>query len=300
MAAWPDRPVRLLVPFAPGGPTDTVARLLARVLQAAFGSSFVVENRVGAGGNIGIAAAARAAPDGTTLLVVSNALTINPALYPNAAFDVRRDFAPVTRAVVSPNILVTHSATGPRDFEGLLAAARRTAGGLTYATPGIGTSPHLTAELLRQRTGIELVHVPFSGAAPAMQAMLGQQVNLAVSALPQALPAVQSGVLRALAVTGPDRWPALPGVPTLAEAGVPEVVVDTFQALLAPAGTPPDILARFHAAAVAALTRPATRDALLNQGYEVVADRPDEFAAELGRQLPLWSAVVQRGGIRAE
>ena len=297
---WPDGPVRLIVPFAAGGPTDTIARLLARELQARIPTPFVVENRAGAGGNIGIAAAARAAPNGNTLLVVSNALTINPALYPNAAFDVRRDFAPVTRAVVSPNVIVARPNTGLADLAAMIAESRRRTGGLTYSTPGIGTSPHLTAELLRQRTGAELVHVPFSGAAPAMQAMLGGQVDLAVSALPQALPAIQSGSLVALAVTGAARWPALPDVPTPAEAGVPGVVVDTFQALLAPAATPPEIIARLHQAAAEALAQAATAETLLRQGYEVVADRPDAFAAELDRQLTLWAEVVRRGAIRAE
>ncbi|MBP0495531.1 tripartite tricarboxylate transporter substrate binding protein [Roseomonas indoligenes] len=297
---WPDGPVRVIVPFAAGGPTDTVARLLARELQSRIGTGFPVENRAGAGGNIGIAAAARAAPDGQTLLVVSNALAINPALYPNAAFDVRRDFVPVTRAVVSPNIIVAGPGKGLRDLAGLIAAAQGRPGGLTYSTPGIGTSPHLTAELLRQRTGAELVHVPYSGAAPAMQALLGGQVDLSFSALPQALPSVQSGALVALAVTGPARWPALPDVPTLAEAGVAGVVVDTFQALLAPAATPPAIVARLHAAAAEALSVPATREALLRQGYEVVADSPADFAAHLDGQLTLWADVVRRGGIRGE
>jgi tripartite-type tricarboxylate transporter receptor subunit TctC len=292
--------VRVIVPFAPGGPTDTVARLLARDLQPRIGAGLVVENRAGAGGNIGIAAAARAAPDGQTLLVVSNALAINPALYPNAAFDVRRDFAPVTRAVVSPNILVAQPGKDLRDITGLIAAAHARSGGLTYSTPGIGTSPHLTAELLRQNAGVELVHVPYSGAAPAMQALLGGQVDLSFSALPQALPSVQSGALVALAVTGPSRWPALPEVPTLAQAGVPGVVVDTFQALLAPGATPPAIVMRLYEAVAEALAVPATRDALLRQGYEVVADRPEQFAAHLNEQLTLWAEVVRRGGIRGE
>ncbi len=294
-AAWPERPVRLIVPFAPGGPTDTVARWLARDLPGALGGgSFVVENRPGAGGNIGVAAAARERPDGHALLVIPNALVINPALIPSGV-DVLRDFAPVCRAVTSPNLLVAHPSRGWRNLAELQAAARG-AGDLTYSSPGIGTSPHLTGELLRQRVGLPLLHVPFPGAAPAAQALLGRQVDLASVALPQAMPSVAAGAFTPIALSGDARWPGL-DVPTLREAGA-DVVVDTFQAVLAPAGTPSEIIGRLRDA-VAAVMSPR-RDELLRAGYAVVADTPEVFRAHIAEQLPFWADVVRRGGIKPD
>ena len=299
-ATWPDRPVRVLVPFAPGGPTDTLARLFARELQARLGQPVVVENRPGAGGSAGIGAVARAVPDGHTLLVVSAALVINPSLYRSVPYDALRDFAPVTRAATSPNIVVAHPGTGLRTVADLLAEARARPGALSYASPGTGTSPHLAAELLKQRAGVDLLHVPFSGAAPATQALLGRQTDLAFLSLPVAQPHVERGALVPLATTMAERWPGLPAVPTLAEQGFPGFVSDNFQALLAPAGTPAAVVRRLHLEVAGIAAEPAMRETLSRQGYAAIADAPEAFAAHIAQQLPLWAEVIRRGGIRAE
>ncbi|WP_431281838.1 Bug family tripartite tricarboxylate transporter substrate binding protein [Humitalea sp. 24SJ18S-53] len=295
--AWPDRPVRVIVPFAPGGPTDQLARQAARDLSSRLGQPFVVENRPGAGANIGIGQAARATPDGTTLLFVSAAIAINPSLYAQVPYDLARDLIPVTRVATSFNIIASRPDRPFQDIAGLVTAARARPGALTYSSPGIGTSPHLAMEMLKQRANIDILHVPFNGAAPAVQAALGGQVDMVSSSLPVAQAHVAAGTLRGLAVTGPV---AIGGVPSLVEQGFAGLVSDNFQAFFAPAGTPEPIIARLHASLRAWVAEPDTVAAMERQGFSIIADSPADFATALRAEQAVWAAVVRAGGIRAE
>ncbi len=295
--AWPDRPVRVIGPVAPGGPTDQLARQSARELTNRLGQPVVVENRPGAGANIGIGQAARATPDGTTLLFVSAAIAINPSLYATVPYDLARDLVPVTRVGTSFNIIAAFPARPLADIAGLVAAARARPGALTYSSPGIGTSPHLAMEMLKQRAGIDILHVPFNGAAPAVQAALGGQVDMVSSSLPVAQAHVAAGTLRGLAVTGPS---AIGGVPSLVEQGFVGLVSDNFQAFFAPAGTPPAIVARLAATLHGWLAEPETVTAMTRQGFSIIADSPANFALALRAESALWAGVVRAGNIRAE
>ncbi len=233
----------MIVPFAPGGPTDIVARVLGEALGQSLGQQIIVENRPGAAGNIGMAAAARAKPDGYTLLLASTAIAVNTALFANLPYDPFKDFAPVAELVGAPNVLVVRANSGIKTLAELIERAKAKPGEINYSSPGAGTKSHLTAEQLKLRTGIDIVHVPYPGAGPAVQAVLGGTAQVGSVALAPAEPLIKSGRLTALAVTGKERWFSLPEVPTMIESGLPNFVSDTFQALFAPAGTPPDIVA---------------------------------------------------------
>src|SRR5262245_28031150 len=241
-SAFPDRPIVVVVPFAPGGPTDIIARILSLSLsQSLGGAQVVVDNRGGAAGNIGMGQVARATPDGHTLLLASTAIAVNPALFKNLPYDPIKDFAPISELVNAPNVLVVHPESGINSIADLVARAK--AEPFNYASPGAGTKSHLTGELLKLRANIDMVHVPFRGAGPAAQAVLGKQTQLGSVALAAAEAMIQSGQLRALAVTSEKRWFSLPNVPTMIEAGYPGFVSDTFNALLAPSAVPAPILA---------------------------------------------------------
>jgi tripartite-type tricarboxylate transporter receptor subunit TctC len=297
-AGYPDRPVKIIVPFAPAGPTDIMARVLSRHLGEALGGSVIVENKAGAGGNIGIGAAAHADPDGYTLLVTSSAYVVNPGLYEKIPYDPYKDFAPIAELGTSPNVILAGPKLGINSIAELIARAKANPNELNYASPGIGTTPHLSGELLKIVGGIQLTHVPFSGAGPAIQAVLGGITQLACAALPPAHPYIESGALKALAVTGAHRWFDLPDVPTMVELGYKDFIADTFQGFLAPVKTPPDIVARLSAGALKILKNPGIADQLRNDGFEVIANGPDGMRKRIEDEVPKWRDVVAKAGIK--
>jgi len=299
-AAYPERPITLIVPFAAGGPSDIIARILAVALSPRLGQSVIVDNRGGAAGNIGMAAAAHAAPDGYTLLLTSTAIAVNPALFSNLPYDPFRDFVPITELVNAPNVLVVRPDSGIGSVADLVAQAKADPEKFNYASPGAGTKSHLTGELLKLRSGIRMVHVPFRGAGPAAQAVLGGVTQIGSVALASVEQLVKDGQLRALAVTGAERWFSLPDVPTMIEQGFPGFVSDTFNALFAPAGTPPEIVALLVKESRAAMQRPETREAARKAGFEIVAGTPDELAARVAAEVPMVRDLVARTGIKPE
>jgi tripartite-type tricarboxylate transporter receptor subunit TctC len=296
-AAWPDRPVRVIAPFAPGGPSDLMARLLSAKLADALGQPFYVENRAGAGSNIGTAVAARSTPDGYTLLLTSSAFVVNPGLYKKIPYDAVADFAPVAELVTSPNVFIATPASGITSIEGLVAAAKARPEFYNYASAGLGTTPHLATEMLKTAAGIKLQHVPFAGAGPAMQAILSGTVPLGCAALPGAHPSILNHDIKALAVTGTERWYDLPDVPTMLELGYKGFVSDTFHALLAPAGTPTDIVAALAKASNDAIKQPAFHEQLRTLGFEIIANGPEGLKRRIETELPMYRDVISRASI---
>ena len=296
-ADYPARPVRVIVPFAPAGPTDIMARILANYLGAKLNGSVIVENRPGAGGNIGTAFVARAEPDGYTLLIDSSAFVVNPSLYKRCPYDAFADFAPISELGTSPNLFVANPASGIKTIADLVARCKADPAAVTYANPGIGTTPQLSGELLKLKAGIAMTSVPFGGAGPAVQAVLGGTTPIACVALPPARPLVASGSLVPLAVTGEKRWFDLPEVPTMVELGYPGFVADTFQAFLAPAKTPPGIVAALAKASVEILQDPKIAAQLHDAGLEVVASTPEAFAKRIASEVPKWRDVIAKAGI---
>ena len=297
-AGYPDHTIKIVVPFAPAGPTDIMARVLANNLGDALGGSVIVENKPGAGGNIGIGAVAHADPDGYTLLVISSAFVVNPALYAKIPYDPYTDFAPIAELGTSPNVILADPKLGINSIAELISYAKAHPNELNYASPGLGTTPQLSGELLKLVAGIEIAHVPYSGAAPAIQAVLGRVTQLACAALPPAHPYIESGALKALAVTGAHRWFDLPDVPTMVELGYKDFIADTFQAFLAPAKTPPAIIELLAAKSIAILKTPKIAEQLRNDGYEVIANGPDGLRKRIEDEVPKWRDVVVKAGIK--
>ena len=288
---YPSHPVRIIVPSPPSGGTDIVARVLGQHFSNAFRQQFFVENRPGAGNVIGIEAAARAAPDGYTLLVSASTIALNSVLYKKVPYDPVRDFAPITLAATAPNILVVNPKLPLKTLADLIAAAKAQPGKLTYGTPGIGTSPHLCMELFKSMAGVDLQHVPYKGTAAAVMDIIGGQIDVAFATALTAKPLIDAGRLRALAVSGPRRVEALPGVPPVAEAGVPGYEAMQWYGLLAPAGTPSAIIERVHAEAMVALRSPEMKARLAADGAEPSGTTPAEFGAYIKRELEKWSRV---------
>jgi tripartite-type tricarboxylate transporter receptor subunit TctC len=297
-AAYPDRTVRIIVPFAPAGPTDIMARILGDNLGAALGGSVIVENRPGASGNIGIGYTAHAEADGYTLLVVSSAFVVNPSLFAKIPYDPFKDFAPITELGTTPNVIAVSPKLGVNSIAELIARAKARPDELNYSSPGAGTTPHLSAELLKIAGGVEITHVPFSGAAPAIQALLAGTTQMAVSALPAALPFVQSGELKGLAVTGEHRWIDLPNVPTMIELGYKDFVAETAQFFFAPARTPADIVARLASQSIEVLEKPLVIAQLRNNGYEVAANGSEGLRQYIESEVPKWRDVITKAGIK--
>jgi len=298
--SYPAKPVRLIVGYTPGGATDIVARLLAAKLQEALGQTVIVENKPGAGSNIASEFVAKSAPDGYTLLVGSIANATNMVVYKNLGYDTLRDFAPVTQLMSAPSVLAVHPSFPAKNLQELIAAAKRDPGKYAFASSGSGGSPHLAGEMLKLRAGIDLIHVPYKGAAPALSDLLGGQVQIAFQTALSAVPHLQSGQLRAVAVAANKRLAQLPGVPTMAEAGMPDFEVSSWNGLFAPAKTPPEIIARLHGAAVKALAAPDVREKLTAQGAEAVGSTPDEFRAYIGTEIDKWGKVVRASGARVD
>src|SRR5262245_11999633 len=294
---YPARPVRIIVPFAPAGPTDVFARLLVQKLSHSLGQQFYVENQVGAGGNIGMGNAAHATADGYTIVFVSTSYIVNPSLYAKIPYDPFKDFAPVTLAAVSANVLTVHPSVPAKTVKELTAEIKVNP---SFASAGLGTTPHLSGELFKLSQGLDLVHVPFNGSAPAIQSTLAGHTPIAFTVVTPVVPQVKEGKLRALAVTTPRRSPALPEVPTLAEAGLPDQEADTMQGILVPAGTPKAIIDLLHGEIVKVMELPDVKERMAVLGFEPVADTPEEFAARIKFEIPKWAKVIRDANIKAE
>ena len=296
-ASYPARPIRIVVGFAPGGPTDQLAREIGLRLQAAWGQPVIVDNKPGAGSRIAFEHVARAEPDGYTLLLGAVQTATNMAVYRNLGYDTLRDFAPVTQLTSAVLALAVSPTLPARSVAELVAAARSRPDELTYATFGVASSAHFAAALFEQRAGIRLTHVPYNGAAPAQTAIAGGQVDLGFMSALSAMPLLQSGKLRALAVTSEKRLPQLPDVPTMAEAGFPSFEVSSWQGLLAPAGTPPAIVAKLQAQVVRILALPEVRQRLAAVAAEPVGSTPAQFRAHIAAEITRWAEVARRAGL---
>lgn len=291
----------IVSPFPPGGPVDTLARVLSEGLAKRYGQAAVVENMPGAAGNIGIDKVKRAKGDGHTLLVVpAGNLTINPTLMPNFPFDIQKDFVPVTMLAKAPNVLVAAPSAGIKTAKELVAQAKAKPGTLSYASPGVGSGLHLAGELFKQQAGVDLLHVPYKGTAPALNDVLGGVVPLMFSNLPATLPFLKNGKLVALAVTEAQRSPAAPEIPTLAEQGIQGVTVTSWYGLLAPAGTPPAVAEQLAKDAAQFLAQPEVRERLKAQGMTEATMKPGEFAVYMRDETAMWARIIKARNIVAE
>ena len=297
---YPTRPVRVIVPFAPGGPADIVARLLTQKLGDHLGRQFYVDNVAGAGGNLGMRAAARAAPDGYTLVLVSSSYMVNPSLYPHVPYDPAKDFVPVTLPAYAPNVLVASPSLPVKSVEQLAEFVKANPGKLSFASAGMGTTPYLSGELFKLSLGADLVHVPFNGSAPAIQSTLGGHTQFAFVVLAPAVSHIREGSLRGLAVLSAERSSALPDVPTIAEAGFPGQEADTLLGMLVPAGTPKEIIDLLHREIVRSVALPDVKERLDAIGFVPVANTPDEFAAVIRVESERWAKVIRAANIKAE
>lgn len=295
---YPARPVRVIVPFAPGGVTDTFARLIAQKLGEQLGNRFFVENITGASGNLGTGQVAKAAPDGYTLLNAFSSVVVNPTLFDRVPYDVHKDFAPVTLAVASTTTLSIHPSVPAKNVNELIALIRANPGKYNYASAGTGTQNHLAGEQFRMACGVDLVHVPFTGGAPAVASVLGNHTPIGFVSPQAAMEHIRAGTVRALAVTSKNRSQILPDVPTMTEAGYPDIEGDSWVGILAPAGTPPDIIALLHREIVKALALPEMKEQLAKLGYDLVASTPEQFAARITFEIDLWAKVIRAANIK--
>ncbi|MBI0535278.1 tripartite tricarboxylate transporter substrate binding protein [Roseomonas sp. KE2513] len=298
--SWPTRPVTIVAPFTPGGPVDVLARVIAQGIQSASGQPAVVDNRTGAQGNIGIDAVRRAAPDGNTLLLVpAGNLTINPTLMSNLTFDVERDFGPVSMLATAPNVIVCAPSLPVRTIAELVAYAKSRPEGVTYASPGVGSQLHLAGELLAQRAGISMLHVPYRGSSQALTDVVAGNVQLLFTNLPAALAAIRGGQVRALALTTATRSPTAPEIPTLEELGLPGFDITSWYGLLAPRATPDATLAAIYAAIRAVLHAPATTASLEAQGLTITDEGLAEFGARIRCETATWAEVIRSRNIQS-
>lgn len=298
--AWPARPVKMIVGFAPGGPTDLVARLLAQSLTAQTGKNFFIENVSGAGGNIGTVRAAQSAPDGYTVLVTGGNLTNNTFLFAHPGFDPLKDFDAVTLAAATPVVLAVNPSVPAHTVKELVALIRANPGKYSFASPGTGTPPQLVGSLFAHALKLDLVHVPFGGGEPAVEATVGGHTPISFGALAPAVQLIKSGALRALAVTGKARAPTLPDVPTMTEAGFPEVVGATWTAVVVPAGTPKDIAAKLHDMIVAGLAQDDVKAKLAAMAYVGIGNSPEECTQFFKDEMATWGKVIKDAGLHAE
>jgi tripartite-type tricarboxylate transporter receptor subunit TctC len=296
---YPNRAVRVLVGFPPGGGTDILARVLTPQLSAQLGQPFVVENRPGATTNIASDLVAKSAADGYTLLFTTSSLAINASLYKNLTYDALRDFAPVSVFAESPNLLVAHSSAGANVKE-LLAQAKAKPGAMNYSSAGSGTSQHLAGELFKARTGVNIAHIPYKGTAASLTAVIAGEVQFSFANVPAILGHVRSGRIRALAVLAPKRSELMPEVPTMEEAGVKDVIVPVWYALLAPAATPREIVKTLNDATVRAARSPELKQKLVEQGADPVGNSSEEFSKMLREEVARWAEIVKVSGAKAE
>jgi tripartite-type tricarboxylate transporter receptor subunit TctC len=297
---YPSHPLRIVVPFAPGGASDVVGRLLAQKLGESMGQTVVVDNRPGAGANIGIGVAAKAQADGYTLLVASSAFTVNPSLYATIPYDPYQDFQPVTCVGSSPNILAVHPAFPAKSVKELIELVRAQPGKHNYASTGTGTTPHLSGEMFRLAFKLDLNHIPFNGAGPELQAVLSGQVPVGFASVPSFAPQVKAGQLRGLAVTADKRTAALPEVPAMGELGIAGMTGDTFQGVFVPAGIPKQVFTRLHKEILQALSAADVRERLTAIGLEPVSNSPQAFAAQVKADIAKWRKVIQDVNIKAD
>ena len=298
--AYPTQPIRLLVGYAPGGPTDIIARLVATRLQEVLGQTVVVENKAGASSNIASEEVARAKPDGHTLLLGTIANATNMTFYKKMNYDTLRSFAPITQLVASPSVLMVNATLPVRTVSELIALGKAKPGTLSFASSGNGGSPHLGGELLKMRTGMDMIHVPYKGTAPAMNALLSGEVSMSFVTSLSAIPQAKNPKLRALAVAGTQRLPHLPEVPTLIESGLAGFEVSSWSGLMAPAGTPPAIIARLNAETTKILALPEVRATLLAQAALPVGSTPDQFRSYIAEEIDRWGKVIKLTGATLE
>ena len=297
---YPDRKVRVIVPFAAGGPTDVIARIVAQKLSETWGQQIYAENVPGGGGNTGIAMAARAPADGYTILVVSTGFLVNPSMYAKVPYDPIKDFAPVTLVASSPNVLSVYPEVPAKSVRELIDLIKANPGKYSFAQPGTGSTPHLAGELFKLRFGLDLVMVPFNGAALAINSTLGGHTPIAFTALPPAMANIKDGKLRGLAVLSSKRSPALPDVPTNGEAGVPDLESDTLTGIVAPAGTPKEIIERWRNDIAKMVATPEITQRLETLGFAPVANTPEEFGARIKVEVARWGKVVHEANIHAD
>ena len=297
---YPSRPVRVVVGFPAGGPTDVIARLVAQKLSDALGQQFFVENIGGAGGNTAAGQVARATPDGYTIMAISTGFVVNPSLYAKVPYDAVKDFTAVTLVAVSPNVVVVNPSVPAKSLPELVQLIKDNPGKYSFAGPGVGSTPHLGGELFRLAFNLDLVHVPFTGAAPAIQATIGGHTPIAFTALPPALSAVQTGQLRALGVAASERASGMPDVPTFAEQGIRDQEADTITGVVAPAGTPKEIVDLLYREIARAVGQPDVKERLTVLGFKPVANTPDEFGARIRLEMEKWGKVVRDAKLRIE
>jgi tripartite-type tricarboxylate transporter receptor subunit TctC len=297
---YPDHPVKVIVPFAAAGPTDVMARLIAQKLSDHLGKQFYVENQPGAGGNIGMASAAKASPDGYTILFVSSSYVVNPSLYARIPYDPYTDFIPITVAGDSPNVLVVNPSLPVKNVRELVDLIKANPGKYSFASAGTGTTPHLSGELFKLTFGLDIVHVPFNGAGPAIQSTVAGHTPIAFTALPPAAPLAKGGQLRALAVTGKTRSEALPDVPTMEEAGITGQEADTLQGVLVPARTPKDITDLLYHEIVKIVHEPDVKEKFAALGFDPVANSPEEFTAQIKVEIAKWGKVIKDANIKVD
>jgi tripartite-type tricarboxylate transporter receptor subunit TctC len=299
-AEYPERQITMIVCFPAGGGSDIAARLISTQLGDALGKPVIIENRGGAGGNIGIAAAARAGSDGHTLLVCSSAYVVNPSLYAQPTYDPFKDFVPVMVIGASPNVFVVPVQSEIKSLPELIAKAKANPGKLNWTSPGAGTTPYLAGELLKLRTGISMQHIPFPGAGPATTAVLAGQVDAYVANLGSVVALIDAGKVRPIAVTAEKRWGELPDVPTLEELGVKDAVSDTFQAVYAPAGTPKAVVERLAKELDIILARPDVKEKYVKAGLPVVAEGPDAFRKRIAHEVPMYKEIIDKAGLKIQ
>jgi tripartite-type tricarboxylate transporter receptor subunit TctC len=297
--SWPSRPIRFILPFPPGGGTDILGRLIGERLSAGLGQPVVTENRGGAGGNVGAEAAAKAAPDGYTIVLVAPSLAISPTLYSKLNYDPVKDLAPISLVATVPNVMITQPSL-PGELREFIALARGKPGALNFGSGGAGTSNHLAGELFNLVAGTSLVHIPYKGVNLAMQDVLSGNVHLVFIGIPAAAPHIKAGKLRALALVAPQRSSALPDVPTVAEAGLADFEVTTWYGVLAPAATPRTIINRLNAELVKAMHAPEMKDKLAATGTDPFTSTPEEFAVYIKREIAKWGDVIRKAGVKAD
>ncbi len=294
---YPRNPVKIVIPSAPGGPTDVMARMISPGLTARLGQPVLIINRPGAGGNIGVVQVAKSAADGYTLLIASTGYVVNVSLYREPGYDAFKDFLPITELGSSPNVVLVHPSSNITSMAQLIDMAKKSKEKLNVINPGQGSTPHLTAELLQIKAGIPIENIPYNGAGPAIAALLGKTTPVGITALPPAHPQIKSGALRAIATTGETRWFDLPDVPTLKESGFPDLVSETFQGMYAPAGTPADIVQRVARDTLAVLADPVVVGKLRDVGFDVRASGPEGLAARVKKEVPMWKDVIVKSGM---
>lgn len=298
--AYPVKPIRLILPFPPGGPTDITGRAIAQKLSEQIGQSVVPENRPGAAGNIGLELASKSAPDGYTIVLTAPPIAISPSLYKKLNYNAQKDLAPISLVAAIENIIVTHNSVPAKNLKELIRLAQRNPGKMTFSSSGAGSTNHLASELLKGRYKLDIVHVPFKGSSPALVALMSGEVDMGTMAVPGAIPIVKANRVRALAVLSKERVPALPDVPTAKEAGVDDFVVSIWYGILAPAGTPRPIIDRLNAELHKALASPDLKQRLATSGVDPLTSTPDEFASHIRNETVRYAKIIKDANIQAQ